>query len=205
MKWESLQPTEGDFDYTTADEIVSFAKENNMAVRGHCLVWHNQTPDWVFLDSSNNPVTKEVLIKRMKNHIINVMTHFKNKVYCWDVVNEAIAGNNEDGVDAGEDLSQVDSWGYRNSDWYKICGEDYIIEAFRAARTADPNAKLFYKDFFDMFRRNSHSITGVTFWGIADDNTWLSEFASGRPDYPLLFDKRLEPKKAFYAITDFNR
>ncbi|HMA95210.1 MAG TPA: endo-1,4-beta-xylanase, partial [Polyangiaceae bacterium] len=60
-----------------------------------------------------------------------------------------------------------------------------------------------YRDFFEMFRQNSSAITSVTFWGIADDNTWLSEFTSGRPDYPLLFDKQLKPKKAFYSVTSF--
>ncbi|MGK3967499.1 endo-1,4-beta-xylanase [Sorangium sp. So ce118] len=315
MKWESLQPTEGVFDYTTADQIVAFAEANNMDVRGHCLVWHSQTPPWVFVDESDAPVTKEILIERMRNHITNVMTHFRGRVSAWDVVNEAITGNKEDGEDAGEDLSLVQSWGYRNSEWYKIGGEDYILEAFRAARAADPDAKLFYndywnylddkreaiismieklkseglidgvglqchlniepaqgkltnqtvhqtvenlekeikayaalglevhiteldvsmytrdygssdeskwyrteaeltdalkdkhaaryKEFFDMFRRNSALIGNVTFWGVADDNTWLSEFDSGRPDYPLLFDKQLEPKKAFYSVTDF--
>ena len=62
-----------------------------------------------------------------------------------------------------------------------------------------------YKDFFDMFRRNADKIQNVTFWGIADDNTWLSEFPSGRPDHPLLFDKHLKPKKAFDAIMNFNK
>ncbi len=60
-----------------------------------------------------------------------------------------------------------------------------------------------YREFFEMFRRNADKIQNVTFWGIADDNTWLSEFSSGRPDHPLLFDKKLRPKKAFDAIMDF--
>jgi endo-1,4-beta-xylanase len=60
-----------------------------------------------------------------------------------------------------------------------------------------------YKEFFDMFRRNADKIQNVTLWGISDDNTWLSEFDSGRPDHPLLFDKHLQPKKAFDAIMDF--
>ncbi|MBN1696176.1 MAG: endo-1,4-beta-xylanase [Spirochaetales bacterium] len=180
----------------------------------------------------------------MKNHISNVVTHFRGKIDCWDLVNEAVTGNKSDGSDTGEDLSQIVSWGYRNSTRYQICGEDYIIEAFRAARAADPQARLFYNDdwnylsgkraaiitmirklqaenlidgaglqyhpnispalenpdkqaarygdFFEMFRRHGALITNVTFWGIADENTWLSEFDSGRPDYPLLFDRNLE-------------
>ena len=60
-----------------------------------------------------------------------------------------------------------------------------------------------YREFFEMFRRNADKLQNVTFWGIADDNTWLSELSSGRPDHPLLFDKHLQPKKAFDVVMDF--
>src|SRR5512145_369724 len=77
MKWEALQPTEGTFNYTTADQMVAFAEANRMKVRGHTLVWHNQTPAWVFVDTANAPVSKDVLLQRMRDHITNVMTHFR--------------------------------------------------------------------------------------------------------------------------------
>ncbi|MBN1648628.1 MAG: endo-1,4-beta-xylanase [Spirochaetales bacterium] len=314
MKWENIHPSDGVYAFSTADSMVEFAEANNMVVRGHCLIWHNQTPGWVFRDAGAT-ITKEALLDRIREHVTTVVSHYRGRVYAWDVVNEAISGNKADGYDAGEDLSQVAAWGFRNSDWYKICGEEYILEAFRAARKADPDAKLFYNDywnyldekraaiislivkklqaeglidgiglqchlnisvaqekmanqtifqtpenlereirefaalgldvhiteldvsiytrdytssdesrwfrgeeldeqytdrlaaryreFFDMLRRNSELIQNVTFWGIADDNTWLSEFSSGRPDHPLLFDKKLKAKKAFFAVSDF--
>jgi endo-1,4-beta-xylanase len=131
MKWSTLQPTEGVFNFTEADKIVAFAQANSMKVRGHCLCWHNQVPAWIFKDGEAT-ASKELVIQRLKTHISTVMTHFKGKVYAWDVVNEAI-----------DDGSSI----YRASQWYTICGEDYIIEAFKAARAADPDAKLFYNDY----------------------------------------------------------
>jgi endo-1,4-beta-xylanase len=131
MKWSSLQPTEGNFNFTNADKIVAFAQSNDMKVRGHCLCWHNQVPSWIFKDGTAT-ASKELVLQRLRTHITTVMTHFKGKVYAWDVVNEAI-----------DDGSQV----YRNSQWYTICGEDFIFEAFTAARDADPDALLFYNDY----------------------------------------------------------
>ena len=131
MKWSTLQPTEGTFRFDDADKIVAFAQANGMQVRGHNLCWHNQVPDWIFKDGAAT-ASKELVLQRLRTHINTVMTHFKGKVYAWDVVNEAIA----DGSDT-----------YRASKWYGICGEDYIIEAFSAARLADPAVKLFYNDY----------------------------------------------------------
>jgi endo-1,4-beta-xylanase len=134
MKWSNLQPTEGTFTFTNADKIVSFAQANGMKVRGHCLLWHNQIPSWIFKDGQAT-ASKELVLKRLRTHITTVVSHFRGKVYAWDVVNEAI--------DDGEST-------YRASQWYTICGEDYIFEAFRAAREADPDAKLFYNDYSEV-------------------------------------------------------
>lgn len=131
MKWSSLQPTEGNFNFTNADKIVAFAQSNGIKVRGHCLCWHNQVPSWIFKDGTAT-ASKELVLQRLRTHITTVVNHFKGKVYAWDVVNEAI-----------DDGSEV----YRNSQWYTICGEDYIFEAFEAARMADPDALLFYNDY----------------------------------------------------------
>lgn len=299
MKFDSLEPTENNFTYGTADQMVDFATQNGMQVRGHALVWHRQTPSWVFSGSS------EQVLARMKNHITKVMQHFQGKVKTWDVVNEAI-------MDTGLYRTNNEAEG-QQSGWYGALGESYIAEAFKAARQADPAAKLFYNDyynyhpvrrqaiydmlaglrdagvpidgvglqchlnlepgtdsseqsyyqtvenleqavemysslglevqitemdvslylrgiqytpdmfytpatftaelkeqqaeryreFFDMFRAHSDVISSVTFWGIADDNTWLSEFDSGRQDFPLLFDAQQQPKPAFWAVVDF--
>jgi len=131
MKWSTLQPTEGNFNFGPADRIVDFARANGMIVFGHTLCWHNQVPAWVFTDGGT-PASKELVLQRLRTHISAVMTHFQGKVYGWDVVNEAI----DDG-----------SATYKNNNWYQACGPDYIFEAFEAARSADPDAKLFYNDY----------------------------------------------------------
>jgi len=137
MKFTSLQPNEGSFTYSSADSIVNFAISNGMRVRGHTLVWHSQNPSWVFTNAS-----KAVLLDRMRAHITAVMNHFKGKVYAWDVVNEAIMedGSYRDGNEADDT---------KKSRWYEIIGEEYIAEAFKAAHAADPDAKLFYNDYYD--------------------------------------------------------
>ena len=116
MKMGLLQPMENEYYWKDADSIVAFAKRNNMKIRGHTLVWHQQTPDWFFTDENGKQVTKGILLKRIKDHITTVVTRYKDDIYAWDVVNEAIA-------DAKDTL-------YRNSKFYQICGEEYIAKAF---------------------------------------------------------------------------
>ena len=288
MKWSSLQPTEGNFNFANADAQVSFARANNMRIRGHTLVWHAQVPAWVFNDPSGAPMTptpenKALLLQRLENHIRTVVDRYKNDVYAWDVVNEVI------------DPSQPD--GFRRSPWFNITGTDYIERAFRVAREVDPDCKLFindfsttdpvkrqflfnlisdlrnrgvpvdgighqmhnnidfpsaqaiidtinlfdglgveneiteldvsiysgsqpiiyddyalipqdlfirqgyrYRIFFDAFRQLGNKIKNVTFWGQADDHTWLT--SSARVNGPLLFDTSLRKKFAYWAVID---
>jgi endo-1,4-beta-xylanase len=131
MKWESIHPFPGTYDFALADSIVSFALANGMFITGHTLVWHSQTPDWVFQDSLGNPLKREALLERMKDHIFTVMGHYKGRVQSWDVVNEAI----------GDD-GQI-----RRSKWNEIIGEDFIEKAFEFAHEADPDAELYYNDY----------------------------------------------------------
>ena len=134
MKMETIHPKELVYNWKPADAIVTYAQLNNMKVRGHTLIWHNQTPDWIFKDSkTGKQVTKEVLLQRMKEHITQVISHFKGKVYAWDVVNEAISDNPKEF--------------YRKSKYLEICGEEFIFKAFQWAHEADPNAVLFYNDY----------------------------------------------------------
>ena len=134
MKMEVIHPKENVYNWRFADTIVAFAKRNNMKVRGHTLIWHNQTPDWIFKDAkTGKQVTKEVLLQRIKDHITQVVNHFKGSVYAWDVVNEAISDNPKEF--------------YRNSKYLEICGEEFIFNAFQWAHEADPNAVLFYNDY----------------------------------------------------------
>lgn len=132
MKMEPIHPKENEYYWKDADAIVDFAQKHGMKIRGHNLLWHQQTPDWLFTDNGKT-VTKEVLLKRLKDHITAVVSRYKGKIYAWDVVNEAIA----------DDSSQF----LRNSLWYQICGEDFIPKAFEYAHAADPDAILFYNDY----------------------------------------------------------
>jgi endo-1,4-beta-xylanase len=133
MKMGPIHPEENSYYWDDADKIIDFATVHKLKVRGHALCWHEQTPNWIFKDKNGNTVTKEVLLARLKDHIIEVVSRYKGKIYAWDVVNEAISDN--------------DSQFLRNSEWYKICGEDFIAKAFEYAHAADPKAVLFYNDY----------------------------------------------------------
>jgi len=133
MKMGPIHPDENRYNWKDADSIVAFAQIHGLKVRGHNLCWHEQTPRWLFKDSTGNHVTKEVLLKRLKDHITTVVNRYKGKIYAWDVVNEAI----------DDDSTKF----LRNSLWYQICGEDFIAKAFEYAHQADPNAILFYNDY----------------------------------------------------------
>ena len=133
MKMGPIHPEENRYFWRDADSIVNFAQKNGIKVRGHNLCWHEQTPNWIFKDSQGNEVSKEVLLKRLKDHITEVVTRYKGKIYAWDVVNEAIDDDNSKFL--------------RNSLWYKICGDDFIIKAFEYAHAADPEAQLYYNDY----------------------------------------------------------
>jgi len=135
MKWERIQPLEGEFDWTSPDALVEFALGNGMFLTGHTLIWHQQTPPWVFENGNGGPASREQLLSRMETHINTVVGRYKGRVQSWDVVNEAL---NEDGS-------------LRESPWYKIIGEDYIAKAFEFAHKADPDAELYYNDY-NMFR-----------------------------------------------------
>jgi endo-1,4-beta-xylanase len=288
MKWGTLQPAEGNFNFTNADAQVSFGRANNMHVRGHTLVWHQQTPAWVFNDASGSPMTpspenRALLLQRMETHIREVVSHYRDDIYAWDVVNEVI------------DPSQPD--GFRRSQWFNIIGPEFIERAFQIAHEADPDALLYindfdttnvtkrqflfdlindlksrgvpihgighqmhnnidfpssqaiidtinmfdglglrnelteldvsiysgssttifddysiipqdlfirqgyrYRIFFDAFRQLQGKIDSITFWGQADDHTWLT--TSGRVNGPLLFDQSLKKKFAYWGIID---
>jgi len=131
MKWGPIHPKPDEYNFEPADIIADFGKKNNMLIIGHTLIWHNQTPKWVFENKEGNPADRETLLKRMKEHIQKVVGRYKENVHGWDVVNEAL---DEDGK-------------LRQSSWMKIVGEDYIAKAFQFAHEADPEAELYYNDF----------------------------------------------------------
>ena len=134
MKMGPIHPEPNKYNWEPADAIVNFAQDNQMKMRGHTLIWHNQHPDWFFVDEKGKQINKKELYKRMKQHITDVVTRYKGKIYAWDVVNEAISDN----------AQQVHR---EDSPFYKIAGEEYIEKAFEFAHEADPNALLFYNDY----------------------------------------------------------
>jgi len=131
MKWEEIHPSPGVYDFKAADRLVEIAEENNKQIVAHTLVWHSQVPDWVFEDENGNELTREALLRRMKDHIQTVVGRYKGKIYGWDVVNEAFNGDGS----------------FRESRWYEIIGEDFISKAFEYAHEADPDAQLYYNDY----------------------------------------------------------
>ena len=138
MKMQYMQPEEGVFNFKSSDALMHIADKAGMEVVGHALVWHHQVPHWIFKDKKGDPVSREVLIQRMKDHILKVVTRYKGKIKFWDVVNEAVDLKYENGQQVAF---------YRESPWYKIIGEDYIELAYRFAHEADPDALLLYNDY----------------------------------------------------------
>jgi endo-1,4-beta-xylanase len=133
MKMGPIHPKENEYNWAGADSIVDFATQNGLKVRGHTLVWHNQTPGWLFVDNNGQPVGKDVLLQRIKDHITAVVSRYKGKIYAWDVVNEAISDKKDEYL--------------RPSKFLAIIGEEYIAKAFQWAHEADPDAQLFYNDY----------------------------------------------------------
>lgn len=131
MKPEMLQPEEGVFDFADGDRLCDLAERNGQTVTGHCLVWHSQSPKWMFVNAEGDTVSRDTLLERMKRHITAVVKHFKGRVKGWDVVNEALE---HDGS-------------LRKSPYYEIIGPEYIALAFAFAHEADPEAELYYNDY----------------------------------------------------------
>ncbi|KAI0707204.1 endo-1,4-beta-xylanase C precursor [Earliella scabrosa] len=124
MKWDATEPSRGTFSFNNADVVVNLAKKNGQILRGHTCVWHSQLPSWV----ANGQWTAAELTSVIQNHCSTVVSHFKNS---WDVVNEPF---NEDGT-------------WRDSVFYRTLNTTFVSIALKAARAADPNAKLYVNDY----------------------------------------------------------
>lgn len=285
MKMAEIHPAEDAYAFEAADRLFQFAETHGMGVRGHTLIWHNQTPDWIFEGPDGGPASRELLIERMRSHIRTVVGRYRGRAYAWDVVNEAVEDKRHERL--------------RRSKWLDLIGEDFLRLAFEAAHEADPQALLFYNDYnetdpvkrdkiralvhtlleqgtpihgiglqahwniygpsideirqaieayaslglrlhiteldlslyafedrqvlkgrapserlaelqrlryeeiFRLFLEYAGVIDSVTFWGVADDYTWLDHFpVPGRKNWPFLFDEQRQPKAAFWSVAE---
>jgi endo-1,4-beta-xylanase len=127
MKWESVEPLRGELNWQRADALVAFAHAHGQKVRGHTLVWHSQLPRWLIEGGFSPAELKDLMIA----HIAIEAGRYRGAIYAWDVVNEPFA---DDGK-------------WRNSIWYEAMGPDYVAMALKAARAADPDAKLYINDY----------------------------------------------------------
>ena len=134
MKLEPMHPQKDVWEFRAADAVVSYAKTHGMAVRAHAPVWHKQVGLWMFRDDDGKPLSREALLARLEEHMQVFGKRYGGDVYCWDVINEAIAhfGN---GV-------------LRDSNWTELIGKDFLEQAFRIAKKCVPDSvQLFYNDY----------------------------------------------------------
>lgn len=141
MKSGEVHPSEGVWKWERADKVANFCRQNGIKLRGHCLVWHSQFCNWMFNDKNGKLVKKEVFYARLRDHIHTVVNRYKDIVYAWDVVNEAMSDGGGRGFGGNEPNP------YRQSQLYNLCGDEFIAKAFEYAHEADPNAILFYNDY----------------------------------------------------------
>ena len=140
MKWQVVEPTQGQFNWTGADNLVKFAQANGQLVRGHTLMWHNQLPDWLTTGVTNGTISNAQLKDLLHQHITTEVSRYKGKIWQWDVVNEVFSNTFDstpplpDGINSGDF-------------WVSHLGEGIIADAFRWAHQADPHALLCYNDF----------------------------------------------------------
>jgi endo-1,4-beta-xylanase len=169
LKWEEVHTQPGRYNFEAPDRYVAFGAQHKMHIIGHTLVWHWQTPDWVFQDAAGKPLTREALLERMRDHIFTVMGRYRGRIHGWDVVNEAILAEGS----------------FRKSKWLEIIGEDYVLKAFEFARQADPGAELYYNEYDYEYRPKTEGVLrllrklqaqGVRVDGVGIQGHWFLDF-----------------------------
>jgi endo-1,4-beta-xylanase len=133
LKAGPLAPRRDEYEFGPADAFVAFGETNGMFIVGHTLVWHNQVPEWFFVDANGKANTSEAQIEQMRRHIETVAGRYAGRIHAWDVVNEVI---DNDGS-------------YRPTTWVKAVGsgEELVKLAYKFASQYAPNTELYYNDF----------------------------------------------------------
>jgi len=166
LKWEAVHPQPDRFEFAAADQYVALGAKLGLFVVGHVLVWHQQTPHWVFEGAPGTAADRKALLSRLRAHIQTVVARYRGRVQAWDVVNEAFE---DDGT-------------WRMTPWYMTLGEDYVSMAFEFAHEADPDAQLYYNDYSlwkpakraaAMRLVRSLSERGIRIDGIGEQGHWL--------------------------------
>jgi len=134
MKWETVEPTRGTYDWSGGDRLVAFARAHGQRVRGHTLMWHNQLPAWLTSGVADGSIDNTELRALLKKHITDEVSHFRGRIWQWDVANEFF-------TDTSPSRLNPDDF------WISHLGTGVIADAFRWAHAADPKALLFYNDY----------------------------------------------------------
>lgn len=171
MKPNALAPSSpgGAYRFSAADAMVDAVLDAGLKMHGHTLVWHQQTPSWM---NSGAGMNREQALSNLTNHVTTVVTHYKDKLISWDVVNEAM----RDGLSTAQSNGDWKNCLRQDSPWYTAIGPDYIEEAFKAARAADPQVKLYYNDY----SLNNAAKAQAVYNMVCDINTRYAN-AAGRP------------------------
>ncbi len=134
MKWETVEPTQGTFDWSQADQLVAFAQANHQLIRGHTLLWHNQLPAWLTTGVANGTISNAQLTSLLHQHITTEVSRYRGKIWQWDVANEFFTDANPSVINP-------------NDFWISHLGPGIIGQAFIWAHQADPKALLCYNDY----------------------------------------------------------
>jgi endo-1,4-beta-xylanase len=181
LKWAEVHPEPNVYNFKPADAYVEFGEKHGMFIVGHTLVWHNQTPDWVFEGEGGRPLDRETALARMREHISKVVGRYKGRIKGWDVLNEAI---DDDGKLR---TGPVGPPSRRGEPWHAAIGDDYIQKAFEFAHAADPEAELYYNDFNEWHPKKVEAIArlvrdlkakGVRIDGLGLQGHWGMDYPS---------------------------
>jgi endo-1,4-beta-xylanase len=162
MKWQVVEPTQGTFDWSGADRLVTFAEQHGQLVRGHTLLWHSQLPDWLTSGVANGTISNAQLRDLLHQHITTEVSRYKGRIWQWDVANEFFTDSNPSTINP-------------NDFWVSHLGAGIIADAFRWAHQADPHALLFYNDYNIAGEDGTNAKSDAVF-------TWLKQMlAQGVP------------------------